>query len=97
MSIFESRAEKKKKQLKKNKYQQMLYEFVRLRRVEYARVKEEVHQRKVTKVEDAKDENDMVWSSQVVSIRNRLTDKKRVSKERWNRFSGTSDAGGRGL
>jgi len=33
----------------------------------------------------------------VAVIRNRLTGKKRVSRERWNRFATTGDAGGRGL
>jgi hypothetical protein len=29
--------------------------------------------------------------------RNMITGKKRTSRERWNRFAGTSDGGGRGL
>lgn len=38
-----------------------------------------------------------IWSAKVGEIRNRLTDKKRTSTERWNRFAGTGDSGGRGL
>lgn len=38
-----------------------------------------------------------VWSARTQDIRNRLTNKKRKSAERWNRFAGTSAAGGRGL
>src|SRR5262249_38224752 len=40
---------------------------------------------------------DPVWSAKTQDIRNRLTDKKRAAAERWNRFSGTEDSGGRGL
>lgn len=46
---------------------------------------------------EAPRESDPVWSAKTQDIRNRLTDKKRQSAERWNRFSGTSDAGARGL
>ena len=49
--------------------------------------------------QDKKEEkkNDTEWSDKVSKVRNRLTGKKRESKERWNRFAGTSDGGGRGL
>lgn len=95
-SFFETGSSKKKKQHKKNKYQQMLYELVRLRREEVIRVDEMERQMKPSKHE-AKSEDDMVWSEKVNTVRNRLTDKKRHSKERWNRFAGTGDEGGRGL
>jgi hypothetical protein len=36
------------------------------------------------------------WSSKLTSIRNRLDNSRRVSEDRWNRFAGTSDGGGRG-
>lgn len=98
-SFFLSRAQKKKIQQKKNKYQQMLYELVRLRREEVIRVDEEKERLKGSKlrIAEAEKEDDLVWSAKVGEVRNRLTDRKRASKERWNRFSGTSDAGGRGL
>lgn len=96
MSIFISRAEKKKKQQKKNKYHQMIYEMVRLRREDVERVKEDERKLK-TRPSEAKEEKDMVWSAKVGEVRNRLNNKKRASTERWNRFAGTSDGGGRGL
>ena len=37
------------------------------------------------------------WMAKTHEARNRLTDKKRGSAERWNRFAGTSESGGRGL
>lgn len=46
---------------------------------------------------ERKNEEEMVWSEKVGMVRNRLTGKKRASKERWNRFAGTSGGGGRGL
>jgi hypothetical protein len=39
----------------------------------------------------------IVWSAKHQMIRNRLTNKKRMAKERWNRFAGTAAAGARGL
>lgn len=35
--------------------------------------------------------------AKVAQFRNMVTGKKRASRERWNRFAGTSDGGGRGL
>ena len=35
-------------------------------------------------------------TSRVAEIRNRLDNSKRISEDRWNRFAGTSDGGGRG-
>ena len=42
-------------------------------------------------------EESVIWSEKVSFVRNRITNKKRASKERWNRFAGTSGGGGRGL
>ena len=98
MSFFLSRKAKKKEQQKKNKSQQMIYEMVRLRREEDGRIKEEQGRREAkTRIEDAKQEDELVWSAKVGEVRNRLTDKKRASKERWNRFAGTESGGARGL
>ena len=87
-----TKKEAKKLQQKKNRYHQMLYNILRLRRAEEARVKE---LQKPAKKENKK--TDDQWSDKVSTVRNRLTGKKRESKERWNRFAGTSDGGGRGL
>lgn len=42
-------------------------------------------------------DDEPVWSAKVQEIRNRISGKRRGSLERWNRFSGTGDEGGRGL
>ncbi len=39
---------------------------------------------------------DVVFSAKMQKIRNRLTGKKRMAKDRWNRFAGTSGGGGAG-
>lgn len=100
-SFFLSRCAKKKIQRKKNKYQLMIYEMVRLRREEHDRVEgeriEREGRRNLTRLAEAKKEDDLVWSAKVGEVRNRLTDKKRASKERWNRFAGTESGGARGL
>lgn len=46
--------------------------------------------------EKKKKEDELVWSEKVGFVRNRLTNKKRASEDRWNRFAGTSGGGGRG-
>ncbi len=37
-----------------------------------------------------------VWSAKLQDVRNKLTGKKRKSRDRWNRFAGTSAAGSHG-
>jgi len=37
-----------------------------------------------------------LWSQQLSSIRNRLDNSRRLSDDRFNRFAGTEDGGGRG-
>jgi hypothetical protein len=86
---------RKKAQLKKNRFNQEFFHFVRLRRQEADRVEALDESREKPKHE--KEEDDRVWSEQVSKIRNRLDGSRRVSKDRWNRFAGTGDAGGRGL
>lgn len=43
------------------------------------------------------EEGEVIWSARLQTVRNRLTGKKRMAAERWNRFSGTAGGGGRGL
>ncbi len=73
-----------------------LFLLMRLRRAEAARIKEMDEKRNKPKSADKKKKKKN-WASKTSKIRNRLTGKKRESKERWNRFSGTSGGGGRGL
>lgn len=98
-SFFLSRSKKKKIQHKKNKYQQMLYEFVRFRReeVEIQREEERKKEERKRTLNEAENQDQVIWSAKVGEVRNRLTDKKRASKDRWNRFAGTESGGGRGL
>lgn len=91
-----TKKERKKEQQKKNRFHQELFQWLRLRRAEDERVKEQEKERTKPSRESAK-KDDEVWSAKVSTIRNRLDGQRRDSKERWNRFSGTSSAGGRGL
>lgn len=88
------KALKKKAQQKKNRHHQMLFELARRRRAEAARQRENERRMNPKRSEGPGNKE---WSDKVSKVRNRLTGRKRDSKERWNRFSGTSDAGGRGL
>ena len=81
-------------QQKKNKYHMMLFQMMRQRQAEDARVKALAKSQKPAK--EAASPNGE-WTDKVAKVRNRLTGKQRESKERWNRFAGTSDGGGRGL
>lgn len=92
---FLTKKEKKALLLKKNKRHQHLFHLMRLRMAEAARVKEMEESRNKPRREDKK--SDKEWGDKVARVRNRLTGKQRKSKERWNRFAGTSDGGGRGL
>jgi hypothetical protein len=86
-----TKKEKKKALIKKrNRLHQQLFAFVRSRR---KKPKPQIAPQKPQEKEEKKE----VWSAKVVTIRNRLNNKKRASHDRWNRFAGTSDSGGRGL
>jgi hypothetical protein len=45
----------------------------------------------------ARKDGEPVWSARMQEIRNRIDGKKRMADERWNRFAGTGESGGRGL
>ena len=94
MSILMSKKERKQAQLKKNRLHEQLFQLVRLRRVDEERVRDLDEAKKPRPGEKS---DSPVWSAKVATIRNRLDGKRRASKERWNRFAGTSDGGGRGL
>jgi len=97
VSIFsEKKKLKKALQLKKNRFQQEIFNLLRLRRQEEERVKKQQEEKnKPQELEKGEDDGEM--RDKMAVIRNRLTDKKRTSRERWNRFAGTSGGGGRGL
>lgn len=91
-----TKREKKKALLKKNRFHQEIFNFLRLRRNEEERIKKQDDARKPSAPEK-KDDDKEIWSAKVASVRNRLDGSRRVSKERWNRFAGTESGGGRGL
>lgn len=39
---------------------------------------------------------EVVWSAKLDMIKNRITGRKQMATDRWNRFAGTSGGGGRG-
>jgi hypothetical protein len=42
------------------------------------------------------DAGNPIWSAKMQEVKNRITGKKRMAKDRWNRFAGTSSAGAMG-
>lgn len=93
--LMEDKKEKKKAQVKKNRFQQEIFNFIRLKRQEEDRVED----LKESMAPGAAEVHlpSQAMTDKVATIRNKLTGQKRVSKERWNRFAGTSGGGGRGL
>lgn len=85
---------KRIKQQKKNRHHQLLFQLMRMRQAEARRLRDNAKRTQPGRSSPGKNTK---HSDKVSRVRNRLTGKKRVAKERWNRFSGTSDAGGRGL
>ena len=90
---LDDKKERKKAQIKKNRFQQEIFNFIRLKRQEEDRV--EALEEQMRPGDSAPVDGPV--GDKVAMIRNRLTGQRRVSKERWNRFAGTSGGGGRGL
>lgn len=91
--LMGDKKDKKKALVKKNRFQQEIFNFVRLKRQEEDRVEDLKEAMQPGPATPSTEE----WTDKVSTIRNKLTGQKRVSKERWNRFAGTSGGGARGL
>ncbi len=106
MNIFHhlhlTRKQKKKALMRKNEMHQGVYNLMRMRRGEANRIKDlkevadKEKKKRRSREEEKREDKKEVWSVKVSTIRNRLTDKKRTTDDRWNRFAGTDDGGGRG-
>lgn len=92
MTASDDKKTRKKALAAKNRKQQEMFQAFKLMRAESERVQESQ-----TPPEHSAPAAAIAWGDKVAIIRNRLTDKKRASKERWNRFAGTGGEGGRGL
>ena len=87
---------KKKLIQARNRRHQIINEHAKTHQAEHQRIiEEEMERREASKGEEGKGEEE-VWSAKTQEIRDKLRRKKRKSKDRWNRFAGTSDGGGRG-
>jgi Zn-dependent metalloprotease len=86
--------DKKKKIRERNKRNWMIFQHAELHREQVDIAAPEI-QAKTTSEKVIK-QDEKVWSAQLTTIRNRLDNSRRTSNDRWNRFAGTSDGGGRG-
>jgi hypothetical protein len=93
--LMDDKKERKRAQIHKNRFQQEIFNFIRLKRQEEQRV-EDLKEAMAPAPAEVHLPSEAV-SDKVATIRNRLTGQKRISRERWNRFAGTSSGGGRGL
>ena len=84
---------KKKAQYARNRFLQEIFNCVRLRLAEQDRVHKGA--RKPQRASEGGEK--VIWSAKTASVRDKLTGKRRAAKERWNRFAGTAESGGRGL
>lgn len=90
---------KKQQILARNKRHQMINELARLdaadRQVQAetnARTLESAVESTAAKGKDG----EVIWSAKLQEVRNRVSGKRKMAAERWNRFSGTEGGGGRG-
>ena len=88
-----TKKEKKQKQREKNRK-----DWIFFRQVEEMRQNVDIKApERVEKPPERKaPESEKPWSAKLSTIRNRLDNSKRLSEDRWNRFAGTTDGGGRG-
>ena len=88
-----TKQEKKKKQREKNRKDWIFFRQAEELR-ENVDSKAPVRESKLPEKEAKPVEGQ--WSAKLTTIRNRLDGSKRASDDRWNRFAGTTDGGGRG-
>lgn len=91
---------KKKLIQKRNRRNQMIFQSARIHQSEHRRITEDefaaLNPERPEPTREEREEQDKVWSEKVQKVRNRLTDKKRDARDRWNRYAGTEDGGGMG-
>lgn len=87
---------KKKLLLERNKRHQIINQHAEQHAQNAEILKEERRRSYDALHPDSTATDEVVWSAKTQEIRDRLTGKKRAARERWNRYAGTSDGGGRG-
>lgn len=90
----ETKEEKKLRVRKRNLLDFLILQFSRLSRRDDAFP---AFAPSITPAEDADRRDEEIWSAHTQEIRNRITGKRHMARERWNRAAGTSESGGRGL
>ncbi len=86
---------KKKLIMARNRRNQIIFKHAEFHADEHQRILDDEQERLKPKKE-IDTEGAEVWSAKTQEIKDKLRKKKRKSKDRWNRFAGTSDGGGRG-
>lgn len=85
--------EKKKKLREKNRRDWIIFQHAELALKKTTEDHKPRHDKKPGKQASAETKP---WSAKLSTIRNRLDNSRRESEDRWNRFAGTTDGGGRG-
>jgi hypothetical protein len=93
--VFEDKHEKEKKRKKRlADFLFYLYSGRQNAKIDVAAPSKKERPREEPEKKDEEPENP--HSPRLAMVRNRITNKRERSEERWNRFAGTSDGGGRG-
>ena len=99
MDVMDKHKAKKKAILKRNKHDFVVRKMIEDKQRENERAEED-EKKKQDSLEASYSVPGVIdgeAAEKVTQFKNRVTGKKRASRERWNRFAGTSGAGGRGL
>lgn len=90
--------EKKRKQREKNRRDWIIFQQSALLRenVDIGTPSSREHGHRDHKPQGRAENAPKLWSEKLNTIRNRLDNSRRLSDDRWNRFAGTADGGGRG-
>jgi hypothetical protein len=86
---------KKKLIRARNKRNQLIFQHARLHQEERDKQAEADEERSRKKSPENTVE-EVAFSAKMQEVKNRITGKKKMAKDRWNRFAGTSGGGGKG-
>lgn len=94
----DDKKDKKKKQREKNRRDWIIFQQAELLRenVDIGTPRHDGKRHEHREHHRKEGEEPPLWSEKLHSIRNRLDSSRRLSEDRWNRFAGTTDGGGRG-
>ena len=80
----------------RNRRNQLIFQHAEQHADALEQQKEDEAAREAAKKSPENQVDEVAFSAKMQEIKNRITGKKRMAKDRWNRFAGTSGGGGKG-